>query len=467
MYLKNGFYVLLCSLLLTGLISCLKGINDDLEYIISDDAQIISFSIAHDSVSVLAKTKFSIDQTKERGKIYNQDSLPYLTDIYEKVVVTYTTGSGVSTMMTLVDGDTVWVKNNDSLDVSNPVQLTLYAPSGKKKDYELAVNIHQIDPDSVRYTQVSTNEFLAHEYKIVQLQGIYYAFVRMPAPPVSGLGSVIALYQSTDMKNWEFVRLNGFPENIVIEGIQAKEINVNGKYENRLYAYTESGELYVSLDDVAYWNKVAARDSIVSILGYLKPLADQREKERVGGVAFIEKKGATLVFTYTEDLVEFNDKGETVPENFPVSGFSVINNKYSGEERITLVGGKSQSGENLNTVWTTEDGMYWVNLSSDPQGNLPVVEGGAFAYNNEIWFAGGKNIEDGTYNKKIYYSLDGGLVWKAKEAKAQFPAALSSRTNAPVIVDNQGIYFYIVGGKNQSALTDSWKGVLNSRTFAH
>jgi hypothetical protein len=463
MYLRNSFYVLLCSLLLTGLVSCLGGTSDDLEYIISDDAQITSLSISHDSISILAKTKFSIDQTKAEGEIYNRDSLPYLTNIYERVKLTYTTGSGVSSIMTLVDGDTVWVKSNDSIDVSKPFQFTVFAPSGKKKEYKFTVNIHQIDPDSVQYTQIATNEFLFHKHKIVQLQGIYYAFVSVRVPSSIGYDNISQLYQSTDMENWKLVPLNGFPEKVIIEGIQANEINVNGNSENRLYAYTESGELYVSLDEAAYWNKVGTKYPIVSVLGYLKPMTSQKD----GGVAFIVKKDDKLAFTYSEDLYEFNDNGGTVPANFPVSGFSVINNKYSDEERITLVGGKSQSGENLNTVWTTEDGIYWSNFSSNPQGNLPVIEGSAFAYNNEIWFAGGKNREDGTYNNKIYYSLDGGLVWKTKETKAQLPAAFSLRTNAATVVDNQGIYFYIVGGENQTTFTDIWKGKLNSRTFAY
>lgn len=462
MYLRNGFYVLVCSLFLTGLISCLGG-NDETEYIVSDDAQITSFSIAHDSIAILAKTKFSIDQTGSEGKIYNYDSLPYLTDIYERVKVTYTSGSGVSNLMTLIAGDTVWVKSGDSIDVSNPVQFTVFAPSGKKKEYKLNVNIHQIDPDSVRYTQVATNEFLSYEHKIVQLQGVCYAFVRKPMPALSGAGSVVELYRSADMENWESVPLNNFPNDADVKGIQAAEVKIDGVSSSRLFAYTPAGELYVSWDEIADWYEVKNTEyPVVSVLGYLKPVAVREEKE--GRMAFIVKKDDALVFAYSETLLEFK-YGETVPENFPLSGFSVINNE-NGD--ITLVGGKSQAGIDLNTVWSTETGLYWANHSSNPQGNLPVVEGSAFAYNDkEIWYIGGKKIEDNTYNKEIYYSLDGGLVWKTKEAKAQFPVELSLRTDASVIVDNQGIYFYIIGGKNPSALTDIWKGMLNSRTFDH
>ncbi|MDR0682324.1 MAG: DUF6242 domain-containing protein [Dysgonamonadaceae bacterium] len=461
MYLRNGFYALLSSLFLMCLISCLGG-NDETEYFVSDDAQITSFSIAHDSIAILAKTKFSIDQTDNEGKIYNYDSLPYLTNIYERVKVTFTCGSGVSYLMTVVDSDTVWIASGDSIDVSNPVQFIAFAPDGeKKKEYRLTVNIHQIDPDSVQYTQVATNEFLSYEHKILQLQGVYYAFVRKQIPPVSGLESVVVLYQSTDMENWESVSLNGFPNDADIKGIQGVEVIIDGIKSNRLFAYTAAGDLYVSWDEVANWYKKETEYPVVSVLGYLKPVTVREEKD--GRIAFIVKKDGVLVFAFSETLLKF-ESGETVPENFPLSGFSVINNE-NGD--ITLVGGKSQAGDDLDMVWSTETGLYWSNLSSNPQGNLPVVEGSAFVYNDkEIWYIGGKRVEDGAYNKEIYYSLDGGLVWKTKETKAQFPVELSLRTDASVLVDNQGLYFYIIGGKNQSVLTDIWKGLLNSRTFA-
>jgi hypothetical protein len=458
MYLRNGFYVLLSSLFLTGLISCLGG-SDEGEYIVSDDALMTSFSIAHDSIPILAKTPFSIDQTKSEGEIYNHDSLPYLTDIFERVKVTYTTGSGVSGLMTVVEGDTVWVASGDSLDVSKPVQFTLFAPSGKKKEYRLTVSIHQIDPDSAQYVPIASNDFLlSDEYKMVQLKGVYYAFTKSPAG--------ISLYKSTDMISWESLTLNGLPGNVLVKEIQADEIKLNETNTiTRLYAYTAAGELYVSFDDnVANWNKIEIPYPVVSVFGYLNSSKIQED-----GLAFIVKKDDTSVFAFSDNFLDFQ-LGETVPEDFPVSGFSVIHNKSSlGLERITLVGGKSSSGKNLNTVWTTENGLYWANLSSNPQGNLPQIEGGsAFAYNDEIWFVGGK-IADGDYNKDVYYSVDGGLVWKTKETKAQVPAEFSLREYASVVVDNRGIYFYIAGGKNQNAntpaLTDIWRGMLNSRTF--
>jgi hypothetical protein len=192
----------------------------------------------------------------------------------------------------------------------------------------------------------------------------------------------------------------------------------------------------------------------------LKPVSSEVKE----GLAFLAEQNGDTIFAYTEDLLTF-EYGVKVPDDFPVSGFSLISNNSFNNSGIinTLFGGKSRSGAALSTVWSTENGYYWTKLST----NLPLIEGGnAFLYNNEIWFAGGKS-RTGDYNKEIYYSQDGGLVWKPKATKAQAPAEFPLRTNASVLVDDNGIYFYIAGGENPSAqtLTDIWKVALNFQIF--
>jgi hypothetical protein len=468
MHLKTGLYILLSSLILTGMASCLGG-SDDVEYITSTDAQILSFSISHDSVPVLAETRFSIDQ--EKSEIYNSDSLPYLTEVLPKAVVTFTMGSGVTgyMLMTVVEGDTVWVATSDSLDISDALlggmRLKTFAPDGiTAKEYKFRINIHQIDPDSVQYTRWASDlDFLDFEEKKTVLFGNnYYTFVKKPFPTFIGISGAVSLYKSADMNHWETLRgLTELPYETNVRDIQVSQ--------QGLYAHA-AGELYVAYEDaltgITPWQKIETENPVVSVLGYLKPTTNQKDVVRKGGLALIVRRDDANVFAFTETLQKDDFQyGTTVPDDFPVSGFSVINNNSLVWEKITLATGKSQSGKILNTVWATEDGYHWANLSSNPQGNLPVIEGGnAFSYAGELYFFGGK-IENGEYNKEVYSSQDGGLVWKPKETKAHAPEAFSFRKNASVVVDEQGIYFYIVGGQNQSFLTDIWKVALNSRVF--
>ncbi|GHT87773.1 hypothetical protein FACS189474_1450 [Bacteroidia bacterium] len=451
MHLKPGFYILLASLLLTGLTSCLNG-EDEIEYIVSTDAQVISFAIKHDSIPSLALAKFSIDQEKE--EIYNYDSLPYLTDISEKILVNYTTGSGlaIQSEFKYIGGDTVMAASGDSLNLTNLASLTIMAPNQTtKKTYTVKINIHQIDPDSVQY-QLLTNQFPEENSKTVRLGDMYYTFDKSN------------FFTSPDMEHWERKSLS-VPDDLVIESIQS--------LENLAYAYTTTGEIYSFSIGGNSWTPITVvyEYPVVSVLGYLKSGGVQQE-----GLALIVNKDNQQTFAFLPDafsttaIPKIFRYGENVLANFPVSGFSTINNKSLVLEKITLVGGKNQSGEILNTVWATEDGMHWADLSSNPVGNLPLIEGGnAFAYNNELWFTGGKytTSEEGTegnYNKEVFYSVDGGLVWKAKETKAQVPAEFSLRQDASLIIDQEGKYFYIAGGLNQ---TDIWKAVLNSKLFAH
>jgi hypothetical protein len=376
MRLKTGFYILLATLGLTSLVSCLGG-SDTYEYIASTDAQLTSFAISSDSLSALATTKFSIDQ--KQNLIYNYDSLPYLTDttkIASKAIVSYVAGSGatVSVRIQYLDNDTAWVASGDTLRLASQFYLKLYAPSGRSKTYTVNINIHQMDPDSVQYHKMMISDIPI-----------------MPTRP----------------PDWS--------------------------------------EFTTHCPDTL---------EVVAGLGFLRP--DEQK-----GLALIVKDKDELRFAFTPDLMEYR-LGAKIPEGFPISWFSILNDRsFAG--RLTVI-------SSLQSVWATEDGLYWTNLF-DTREPLPVIEGGnAFHYNNEIWFLNGK-IVDGEYNPKVYYSLDGGRVWKEKPAKAQAPDNFMLRDHAQVVVDDEGKYFYIIGGHNQYVdilLNGSvWQVALNGKVFDH
>ena len=372
MNLKTVFYILLAALSLMGLFSCL-GEPDNIEYEISTDAQLISFSLSHDSLAVLATTKFSIDQAN--SLIYNYDSLPYLTNmnkIDSRAIVTYTAGSGASPSIYLeyLDGDTVWVASGDSLRLDTQFSLKLCAPSGDWKTYTVHFNIHRMDPDSVQYCLATLSD------------------VPVVATP-----------------DWETLTQH-CPDTL----------------------------------------------EVITCLGFLHP--DEQE-----GLTLIVKDKDDYRFAFSKDLVDYQ-LGEIIPDDFPWSTrFSVLNDRsFAG--RLTIIA-------NLQSVWATDDGLYWTNLFGTEE-SLPLIEGGnAFFYNGEIWFINGKIVK-GDYNSKIYFSSNGGVVWKEKPKKMQPPAAFPLRLNAKVVVDADGKYFYTCEGQNQMGdLSDVWKIALNSRLFDH
>ncbi|MDR0832592.1 MAG: DUF6242 domain-containing protein [Candidatus Symbiothrix sp.] len=145
-------------LLLLGCISssCLKSNNTTPEEDMNaGNAQILTLSLANDSLPALAKVKFSINQIT--SEVYNHDSLPYLTDVSKlvdnRVKVTYASVSGYATMATGEGSTLKLIASGDSLTIAinAPVSFDVYAGNGTKKSYALSVNVHQIDPDSVQY----------------------------------------------------------------------------------------------------------------------------------------------------------------------------------------------------------------------------------------------------------------------------------------------------------------------------
>ncbi len=441
MNFKRGFYIFCPTIMFFVLTSCLNG--DETETYIPIDAQITSLTLSQDSVPDLAGVVFSIDQMN--GLIYNEDSMAYGTTIKEKVIVHYATNAAaVLNVTNLANKDSTWVASGDSLDISSSVHLRTYAYSGVNKYYWLKLNIHQVDPDSIQYSQIADNQsFLnAEATKTIHLNQVFYTF--------SKTNSGIKLYRSTNGTTWSENTLSGLPSEVLVKDIQTTDIG--------LFAWTSTGQLYQSTN-AEVWQSVTTPYPVKAYFGHLveSPL-------QASGSALILLKDGKNVFAYTSDFQTWL-YGPEVPQDFPLTGFSALNNYSMSLDRITVIGGKNASGNVFNTVWSTSNGLYWAKISNTNAGLLPLMEGAnAFKYNNRIYLLNGKMVEDGTYNKSTYYSKDGGVVWELDSTKTFVPEEYKGRYDASVVVDKDN-YMYIVGGRENQPLTDIWKGILNKLSF--
>jgi hypothetical protein len=444
MFLKNKPYFL-SILLFMGLMTSCLGNGDDFEELIDmKDAEIVSFSLSHDSVPQLASVLFSIDQKK--NLIYNRDSMSYNTLIQEKVIVNYTSGAGVSNVLNITNGDSTWVSSGDSLDVLNPVKLRVYALDRvTTKEYTVRLNIHTINPDIPRYYKiVSGLAFLdTEDTKTISYNHTFFTYSR--------LNGELQLYASTDAINWQRENLSGLPENIVIKSILPNETGI--------YAYSQSGELYVCNDvNANVWRKVNTEYPVVSVLGFLNPGDNQVE-----GLGVVVEKEGEKIFAFTNNSSDWA-YGETIPENFPLDFFLSQSYIHVRTGRITIVGGLSSEGIVQNAVWSTLNGLYWAKISIDSYSFPPIKGANAIYYDNEFWLFNG-TLDDGSYNRAIYYSFDGGNTWRVKPEEFYFPEEYQQRDSASAIVDGDDKYFYIVGGKQTGLLSEIWKGFLNKKEF--
>jgi len=453
--IKNGSYIL-CFSVLVGLMSaCLGGSNHLDDYALTD-AELLSFGLSSDSVPGLSKVIFSIDQNGENGVgfIYNRDSMAYLTEIPDSVIINYTSAAGIENVMNITDGDSIWVKQGDSINVSKPQTLKVFALDGKTvKLYNMQLNIHQVDPDSVQYSRIASDlSFLkSADTKTVVLNKSYLTYSRLntlPPPEYSN----IQLHTTQDMVIWNG-EFSGLPANAVIGGIQS-----NG---NQLFAYTDEGELYTRYDSSAdYWILIDKPDSIkvISILGYL--YADSKHAEKL---CMVVETNGKYVFASTEDFIQWDCEEEFVPEDFPLYDFTSHSYQLMLTERVTLFGGLAKNGVVQNTVWSTEDGHYWAKLTGSSNVFPPLRGANVFFYDEEFWLINGKSENE--YNENVYSSTDGGITWTTKPQKFGMQEDYLLRYGASVVTDKENKSFYIIGGKQDEPFPEVWRGFLNRRNF--
>ena len=451
---KSGLYLLSFSILVSLLASCLGNGSGEDTYSVTD-AELLSFSLSSDSVPDLANVVFTIDQQGgESGFIYNYDSMAYQTVIKDKVIATYLSGAGTSNILNITNGDSIWVQSGDSIDISQPLTLKVFALDGQTtKLYTVQLNIHQVDPDSMQYHQVASDlPFLRTEDTktiVFNNQILTYSLIN----------NQIQLTSSADAVNWTDEGVSGLPANAVIKGIQSNGV--------QLFAYTDDGEIYVrnnpTNDQWELANKPASI-KVISILGYLNAGWNQSE-----GLSLVVETGGVNTFAFVDkSLTQWdydNIAPEPVPDNFPLHDFSNYSYELMYSQRLSIFGGTSLNGVIQNSAWSTQNGRYWAKLTNDVN-VFPALEGAnVFYYNGEFWLLNGKS--DNYYNSEVYYSVDGGVTWQAKPENTQMPKEYSLRYGASLVMANDNKSFYIIGGKQNTVLPEVWNGFLNKMEFDH
>ena len=449
---KSGLYLLSFLILASLMASCLgNGPGDDTYSM--DDAELLSFSLSSDSVPNLVNVVFTINQQGGgSGLIYNYDSMAYQTVIKDKVIATYLSGSGTNNVLNITNGDSIWVQSGDSIDISQPLTFKVFALDGKTtKLYTVQLNIHQADPDSMQYHLIASNlPFLqTGETKTVVFNGQFLTY--------SMIGAQIQLSSSADATNWTGEGVSGLPVNAVVKGIQSNGI--------QLFAYTDDGELYVRNDPaVDQWDLAnkPATIKVTSILGYLNASPNQQE-----GLSLVVETGGVNTFAFVDKtLTQWDyDSSVSIPDNFPLYDFSNYSYELMYSQRIFIFGGTSLDGVIQNAVWSTQNGHYWAKLTNDVNVFPPLEGANVVYYNSEFWLLNGKS--DSYYNSEVYYSIDGGVTWQVKPENTKMPDNYTLRYGASLVMANDNKSFYIIGGKQNAAIPEVWKGFLNKMEFDH
>ena len=254
-------YALLTAFSIIMSVSCTSTNEADEETAtLASNTLVTAFSLQeNDSVLPhLDSVYFAIDVNKRI--IYNPDSLPKGTKINRLVTsITFdasSTGtikiSGASTM-----ADTTYTYNseeNDSIDFTGKVYLTVKAADGiSSKEYQIFVNVHQMEPDSLYWNLLSRRDLPSLTSQVSSQHTTQMGEKLFCLMNESG-NYTLASTTDPATNNWTKAVVT-FPFTPQIDSFNATA--------DALYILAEDGTLYTSTDEAKTWTstnrKMSAR----------------------------------------------------------------------------------------------------------------------------------------------------------------------------------------------------------------
>lgn len=403
--------------------SCLDDDNN-IEY--SPDATIHAFAL---DTAGLGSYKFTIDQLSR--EIYNEDSLPVHADtIIDKILIkTLTTASGVVTMKDKSGNDSV-LNINDSIDLRNPLKIKVWSTEAlagispnQTKEYTIKVNVHQHDPDSLRWKYINEiDNQITGEQKSIILGSEVLTY--------SVVGNELRVYKNslTNFGNGVSQETVGLPEGQLPTSIVTFQFN---RSITMLYATSAGdGHVYESADGIN-WGKSSMFGEGVELL-----LATLTNND-ISRICYTKKGADNQRYFYyqTNDIpqetLDEAENGGKVPANFPTKNISyTVYESATNIKSVLLVGDTetatlADDSELETTIVWAYDGSKWVEFSTTSSvAYCPKYTQPSIIYYNDLVYIFGQNFSS------IYVSNQG-LFWRKANSKFAFPHRDWSKGGTP------------------------------------
>jgi len=431
----------------------------------STDPGFVSLKFAaNDSIPFLSTAVFSLDG----NIITNVDSLPYKTRI-DSVYPTFgfISSAGAKYYIPATGykyknkKDSAFITGKDTIDFRQAVRIRNYAADAiHYKEYTVKVNVHQVDPELYNWELVKGNlnavNSVSQKAILLNDKFCYY----------QNDGTTITLNTSIDGYNWSTVSVTGLPANAGLTTM----LQLNGKL-----FLLQNGSMYSSVDGQTWTNHACTPVNYT----YKTLLVTLNDSLR----AVVQSADQSLRFAGSKDgLTWLINTKVAVPANFPISDFaSVTFNAPTGKARALVLQGSLITGA-THSIWSTEDGSYWLNFGNENH-TLDTLSTGPsiISYDSKLFVFGTRNDNISTFYK---VSTDEGLSWKKLDPKKNIlPAEYSPRTYQSVVVFKplalkgiqpdglkqqilQSNRIFIIGGKSGStSYSDVWTGKLNRKNF--
>lgn len=435
-------------------ISC--GSSDEEEYELSPYAMLKSFSLgnirsAYPSftstgedtlvLKTVQMTAFPFTINQVTGEVYNNDSLPFATNI-SKVVTQFSVNGVASIYVDSLDSYEHF-SSTDSLDFTSPRKVRIYSEDAEfYKDYTIKINVHQVDPELMVWNKYPAVEGLV-PVRVVEANGAMFLFGKDSNGAVA-----VASTALEGVPAWETALVSGLPADADISTIQL--------FNGALYAVA-GGNVYTSADG-AVWTLSASDTGAVAIVG---------ASEDDGKLWIAGSQGVL----WSEDAATFT-VNEALPEGFPLYGVSLASYPLNHNKKIVrymLVGYTAEDKSGEPAVWSklsTE--AKWTNYKNEENKyECPALEGlSVVRYDNYLYAVGGAGTVNGRevapFNS-FYISKDNGIAWKVSTGFYQrLPEELvGNDTPFAVAVDSNNFIWIINSGTEGGA----WKGIINRLGF--
>ena len=427
--MKRSVYFFGFLFLLFSATSCLdKG--ETSSTIISDEAVITKFYLYSDSIKDIDEYVFTIDN--DSMLIYNYDSIDY--------------GTRIDSLSFVINPKFSSVYINDTLDYYNLTEVYLNFTNGVKftvvasdkktsADYYVKVNVHQVDPDTFIWKGVKSEVFAGDA---LSAKAVYFGEKLVYMAVVD---NKLLLYESVNGSDWSVVE----PIGVVVEKLDVNNLLAT---ENYLYLFVD-GKLYQSVD-AEVWTLIECSGKEIEYLLFamsnkIYAVATDRSMVRLDGAEWV-------------------DLGE-LPSKFPVEGGAVlVAAAPSGKERVFVVGGIDAEGNYLSSVWSSENGEYWSDMTGGKQLFTPRAYAAVAQYGGGLMLFGGVcQLEDAVVKvveDAQIFSKDFGLTWSEPKDKSTIGDLYVPRYEHSAVVTPAG-YIYLIGGRTsaEGTINDVWMGV--------
>lgn len=429
---------------------------------LSADAQIYAFTLKGTPVSkkdsiaypILAKTKFTIDQFAQ--EIYNVDSLPYQMTL-RGFIATVTYGNANPSKVEVIfrnsnDSIAEW-NGTDSINFSkNDISLKVTpqnANASSAKTYAIKLNIHQIDPDTIIWKQISSLNYTqsSAQEKVLLHNEIFYRF-----NIANGVVSLQTAVKNDPAPTWSNQAVSGLPNNISLKSITY--------FGNNFFAVSQSGDSYYS-SDASSWYKANNELNIQQIVGVVPEASETKDSLLV-----VTKENENYYLARTCDFTTFGSKilinNQSVFDytkfiNLLKTNFFTCTNYDRGNQSMNymIFAGIDESNSSLMSwVFLSQDEKLRVSKNSEkvnPFGHgKSMANNQLFEYDNNVYALS---------NNSLYISKNLIKNWSKAPSKQVLDKGMKENAGQTIIVDKDN--FIWIFGPESTAQAEVRRGRLN------